>query len=397
MINNLPEDWKVEELRNNIIIQNGYAFKSKEFLEDGIPVVRITNVEERGLNLNKVVYYKEDTKLENFLIKNNDLLLSLTGDDKTLKVCINTYTQKMYLNQRVAILRNKEKLNYKYLFFSLKRYSKNLLNEAKGIAQKNISVDDINSLKIPLPQLQQQEKIVKVLDLSSNLIEKQKELLKNYDLFLKSKFIEMFGDPITNPMGWEYQKMEEVSDILTGNAFKSNQFQNANTGIALCRGINVGVGKLNWEDRVDWNKEDSLNLSRYLLEMNDIIVALDRPWIKEGFKISLVKNSDIPSLLVQRVSRIRAKSLSSQYLLFYLLSSLAFEKHAITTETTIPHISPKELKSFPIIQPPIELQNQFDSIVEKIEIIKEKENRKLKQLEDLHNSLMQKAFKGEIK
>ena len=114
-------------------------------------------------------------------------------------------------------------------------------------------------------------------------------------------------------------------------------------------------------------------------------------------KISLVKNSDIPSLLVQRVSRIRAKSLSSQYLLFYLLSSLAFEKHAITTETTIPHISPKELKSFPIIQPPIELQNQFDSIVEKIEIIKEKENRKLKQLEDLHNSLMQKAFKGEIK
>lgn len=68
-------------------------------------------------------------------------------------------------------------------------------------------IKQLKKLQVSIPPLQEQEKIVKVLDLTSNLIEKQKELLKNYDLFLKSKFIEMFGDPITNPKGWEVEKL----------------------------------------------------------------------------------------------------------------------------------------------------------------------------------------------
>ena len=77
---------KKVKLENYIHIQNGYAFKSNLFQNFGVPVVRITNVENGKLNLDKVVYYSEDKKLDKFFIKNNDILLSLTGDDKTLKV-----------------------------------------------------------------------------------------------------------------------------------------------------------------------------------------------------------------------------------------------------------------------------------------------------------------------
>ena len=140
---------KKVKLENYIHIQNGYAFKSNLFQNFGVPVVRITNVENGKLNLDKVVYYSEDKKLDKFFIKNNDILLSLTGDDKTLKVCINESDEKLYLNQRVAILRSNESLVQKYLYYSIKKYSLLILEKAKGIAQKNISVDDINSLEIP--------------------------------------------------------------------------------------------------------------------------------------------------------------------------------------------------------------------------------------------------------
>ena len=108
---------KKVKLQEYIQIQNGYAFKSNLFQNFGIPVVRITNVENGKLNLDKVVYYPEDKKLDRFIIKKNDILLSLTGDDKTLKVCMNDSDEKIYLNQRVAILRSNESLIQKYLYY----------------------------------------------------------------------------------------------------------------------------------------------------------------------------------------------------------------------------------------------------------------------------------------
>ena len=110
MIGKVPKGWKYDTLKNNVIIQNGYAFKSKEFQDSGIPVIRITNVSNGTLDIDKVVYYEEKENLKSFLIYKNDILMSLTGDDKNLKICINQYGNKMYLNQRVAKFNAKDSL-----------------------------------------------------------------------------------------------------------------------------------------------------------------------------------------------------------------------------------------------------------------------------------------------
>ncbi len=382
---------KKVKLQEYIQIQNGYAFKSNLFQNFGIPVVRITNVENGKLNLDKVVYYPEDKKLDRFIIKKNDILLSLTGDDKTLKVCMNDSDEKIYLNQRVAILRSNESLIQKYLYYSIKKYSSLILEKAKGIAQKNISVDDINSLEVPLPSIEKQKQIAKTLDKANELIELRKESITKLDALAKSIFIDMFGDPVENPMNWELNKLSEFGNCKNGLNFdsKRNECNIKCLGVGDFKNLTT-IRNIELLQTISIEKKPA---KEYLLQNGDII------FVRSNGSKDLVGRCIViyPNETEVTFSGfcIRFRLSTDLILIPYLLNVLkskSMRQNMLGRGANILNLNQQILLGLNIPFPPMELQNKFAKIIEKIEEQKSLYEKELEKLEENFQALLQKSF-----
>ena len=383
------------KLKDYITIQNGYAFKSKSFQNDGIPVVRITNVEDGFFNLNKVVYYQEDKKLSKFFIKKGDILLALTGDDKTLKLCINNYEKKMYLNQRVAILRSNNKLEQKYLYYTIKRFSKNILKKAKGIAQKNIGVDDINSLQIPLPPLPKQKAIAQKLDFAQRLIDLRKESITKLDDLAKSVFVEMFGDPVENEMGWEVVKLKNVLTNIDGGwspVCESRIRKNDNNGILKLSALTNDVYNQleNKEMKIDTKPK-----LETMVEKGDLLFSRKNTYMLVGscaYVFETKANLFLPDLIF-RLKII--ENINSIFLWKYLTNDMVkigLRNLSNGAAASMPNISKAKLLDFKIYLPPLTLQTKFAQTIQKIEAQKALYEQELVKLEESFEGLLQESF-----
>ncbi|WP_197063253.1 restriction endonuclease subunit S, partial [Capnocytophaga canis] len=157
----IPENWAWCRLGEVCEFENGFAFNSNDYKkEEGIPLIRISNIQNGTINLDEVVLI--DKKIdEKFIVKKGDLLIAMSGAT-TGKMGNYTFKEKAYLNQRVGNIRirNKDVLHSKYRDFFMLTKSNDILKMAYGGAQPNISGKMINSLSIPLPPLSEQKRIV---------------------------------------------------------------------------------------------------------------------------------------------------------------------------------------------------------------------------------------------
>ncbi len=283
----------------------------------------------------------------------------------------------------VKVLKNIENnSNTKYLYYVL-------LNNPIPNTGYNRHFKYLKRTEILIPPLPQQEKIVKVLDISSSLIEKQKELIKKYDLFLKSKFIEMFGDPIKNPMGWEVVKLGKYGTLARGKS--AHRPRNAPF---------LYGGKYPFIQTGDITKGNSIYLKNYKQTYSEDGIKQSKLFLKNTIAITIAANiGDTKILNFDCYFPDSVVGFNVERPLF-VSSLFSYYKNKLeqqATKTAQKNINLQVLNNLDVLYPPIELQNKFASIVEKIEKIKVQENKKLEHLETLHKSLMDKAFKGEIK
>ncbi|MCL1525557.1 restriction endonuclease subunit S [Xanthomonas nasturtii] len=151
------------------------------------------------------------------------------------------------------------------------------------------------------------------------------------------------------PNGWKKQTVEDCADLLTGNAFRSEDYVEAGeSSVRLLRGDNIIQGSLRWDDAKYWATPYIEALRRYEMRAGDIVLAMDRPIVNAGLKCSVVRQQDLPSLLVQRVARVRAKKNFDQEYLAQVLQTHRFIEHLREqkTETAVPHISPNNIREF---------------------------------------------------
>ena len=192
--------------------------------------------------------------------------------------------------------------------------------------------------------------------------------------------------------GWSDATLGDFAQVTTGFPFKSTGY--VRTGLRLLRGKNVGQGCLDWQDLKSWPLEGTEGLEDYALAVNDVILAMDRPWIEAGLKYATVSVDDVPCLLVQRVARIRAGPRLDQVFLRFLVASRPFTEHilAVQTGSTIPHISKAQIEEFRFDCPPLDEQRRIAEILgafdDKIEL-----NRKMtRTLEAMAQALFKSWF-----
>ena len=186
---------------------NGYAFKSEKYVESGIRIIRIANVQKGFIEDNSPVFYPMDLQeLDKFMLKSGDLLVSLTGNVGRVAI-LEKNMLPAALNQRVACLRLKtNKITRGFLFYILNSdfFEQQCIQSSKGVAQKNMSTEWLKEYEIPLYSLEEQRKITEILDEIRRIIVLRNKELEKLDNLIKARFVEMFGAGYIKDTDWVY-------------------------------------------------------------------------------------------------------------------------------------------------------------------------------------------------
>ena len=382
-------------------ILNGYAFKSEKYISSGIRVIRIANVQKGYIEDTAPAFYPLDTPdIEKYTLYEDDLLISLTGNVGRVALLKKEFLPAA-LNQRVACLRLKNNVPYDksflYCFLNSDYFENKCIQSAKGVAQKNMSTEWLKDYEIPDLSLDEQKKISTVLNKISDLIDIRKQQLFDFDNLVKSRFIEMFGDPVINDKNWIIDTMGNYMTTLTDfSANGSYELLDSNVVMydepnyaIMVRTTDLESGDLTsgvkYIDEAAYKLLDKSKLFGGELIMNKIGSA---------GKIYIMPYIDKPASLGRNAFMFRFDERLNMKYLYFLLSSdygtneiQQYVRGAVTK--TITKDSTRAIK---IIVPPIDLQNQFAEFVEQTDKLKFEVKEALEKLEILKKSLMQQYF-----
>lgn len=281
-------------------------------------------------------------------------------------------------NQAIAGITIKSDNVYReYLYYYLVSLKSAVNRLGRGVAQNNINMGILRNLPIPLPPLDEQRKIAAVLDKVSDLIAKRRQQLDKLDKLVKSRFIELFGDPILNQYGWSKVPLEENATLLNGRAYKQDELLDSGKYPVL----RVG----NFFSNRGWYYSDlELDEDKYC-ENGDLLYAWSAsfgPQIWNGDKV--IYHYHIWKVLV-------GSAYNKQFLcklLEYATESLMGDTHGIA----MMHLTKSGMEKTEFIVPPIDLQEQFAAFVEQTDKSKLAVQQGLQELEILKKSLMQEYF-----
>ena len=163
------------------------------------------------------------------------------------------------------------------------------------------------------------------------------------------------------PAHWEVTRLGKLITLTTGFPFKSEGFTQNARDVRLLRGVNVAPGRLRWREVVRWPAADVASYGEYLLETGDIALGMDRPVIRAGTRVALVSECDVPSLLLQRVARIRPSRRIRRDFALLLLRGKAFADYLapIFTGISVPHLSPEQIRGFRLPLPSVGEQDEI--------------------------------------
>ena len=215
---------------------------------------------------------------------------------------------------------------------------------------------DLCDSEIPLPPLSVQREIVARLERELAAVEKMKKgfeaLAETAKAEFKAERLEAHKKLLCGK--WPCEPLKKHVDVLAGYAFQSQGF--VESGIRICGGLIIAPDRIKWEECKYW--KSSNGIEQYLLHENDLVIALDRPWISGGFKMGVICKQDLPCLLIQRTARLRIKDVDFRYVMM-LLRDESFKLHCATSGTTVPHISHKDVETYEIPFPPARVQKEI--------------------------------------
>jgi type I restriction enzyme S subunit len=388
------------KVKNFAVVKTGGtpSTKNKDFWAGGhIPWL---NSGELNQNIVKTTRnYITELGLKNSsakLMPENTVLIALTGATTGV---VGYLTFEASANQSVTGILPSDKHIPKYLFYYLKSIRPKVLHDAYGGAQPHISQGYVKDLEIPLPPLDQQKKIAAILDAADAYRKKTKALIEKYDELTQSLFLDMFGDPVTNPKGWELNFLENVTTkIGSGATPRGGKQAYKKEGISLIRSMNVYDNRFEYKNLafIDENQADKLkNVS---VEKGDVLFNITGASICRS---SVVPEDVLPARVNQHVSILRPlkSKIISKFLSCFLISKNVKTKLLGVGSgggAVMEAITKEQLQNIEVITPPTQLQNQFADRVQAIEAQKAQAQASLVQAEDLFNSLLQRAFKGEL-
>ena len=368
---------------------SGFAFKSSLFNSDGIglPVVRIRDVLKGRSN----TYFSGEYD-EKFLVQDGDYLIGMDGQ-------FNLGVWKSgpaLLNQRVCKVDYvSNDLDIRFLARILPLVLKKIEDDTPFVTVKHLSVKKLNESIIPLPPVSEQKRIAAILDAADALRAKRRETLAQLDTLLQSTFLEMFGDPVTNPKGWELCPLTDIADLENGD--RSNAYPSGSDlvdeGVLFLSTKNIVDNHLIFDDCQFITRVKFDSLSRGKLQRYDLVITLRGTLGSCAvFDCQFDTGFINAQLLIIRPRRVKSLYLQA------LLSSKPMRRHLERSATgvAVKQLTSKKVGALSIPLPPPDLQNHFATIVQSVEQQKSRLRAHLDELDTLFASLQARAFAGEL-
>ncbi|BBL92013.1 hypothetical protein VroAM7_46660 [Vibrio rotiferianus] len=305
--------------------------------------------------------------------------------------------QGLATTELVPMLPDPELLDRRYLVHYLrsKQFVSWISDQVAGAKMPRVSMKVFWDHEIPLPPLDEQKRIAAILDRADAIRQKRKQAIELADAFLRSVFLDMFGDPVTNPKGWEVKEIDQVCTEIVDCVNRTAPTVDYETPYKMIRTTNIRNHKIDLSS-VRYVEKDVYEkwVRRLKPEVGDVIFTREAPAGEAG-----IINFKDSVFLGQRTMHFRPESekITSTYLLYELMAPGVQQQIArLSAGSTVTHLSVPECKKFKIRTPSIENQQRFTDIVNKVERSKKSLLASLEKSTELFNSLSQKAFSGQL-
>ena len=376
------------------VITCGVA-KRPEYVEDGIPFLSSKNVKADKFLLDHYNYVSEDDYKA--LTKHNkpevdDILYTRVGSFGEAAVIDFDFDFAIFVSLTLLKPKKDEVLpRYLMHYLNSPRIKHLAERSTSGIGVQNLNVNTVRKFPIELPPLDEQKYIANILDIADSYRKKTKNLIDKYEQLSQSLFLEMFGDPIKNPKNWNKEPMSNVMTIVRGGSPRPIKKFLGGT----YPWIKIGDGTKGSDIYLEKTKEhiikEGLSKTR-LLPKGSLIFA--NCGVSLGFARIITFEGCIHDGWLA-FTDLQEDRLSKIFLLKALNSITRFFRET-APDGTQPNLNTSIMNKFEIILPPIEMQSKFEKALLEIENQKTQAEQSLKKSEDLFNSLLQKAFKGEL-
>lgn len=363
-------------------IQYGYAFDSKKFSEDShyIPLIRIRDV-KRGFS---ETFYSGEYPNE-YIVHKGNLLIGMDGEFNIAR----WKSQDALLNQRVCKISAKHGACEEYLRFALVKELKSIENRTAFVTVKHLSAKELNKIELDIPTYEIQVSIAETLNNLENIIMLRKQQLTKLDELVKARFVELFGDPISNPHGFDKVTLSELADIKIG-PFGSllHKEDYIEGGHALLNPSHIIDGKVVPDNKLTVSVQKYEELSAYHLKTGDVVM---------GRRGEMGRCAVVPcdgylcgtgSLMVRTKGKVTADYIQK------IISFPSFKKSIedMAVGQTMPNLNVPIVSNFQIIKPPIEIQKSYYDFVEQVDKSKFAVQKALDEAQTLFDSLMQQYF-----
>jgi type I restriction enzyme S subunit len=327
------------------------------------------------------------------------ILLSCIGDIGKIGILKSNGTS----NQQITGLITNERVLPDYLYYYLMFNKSELENLANKAVVAILNNERLRELDVKLPSLSTQKRIAEILDAADALRRIDQELLKKYDELAQAIFIDMFGDPVKNEKGWSVKSLKDISTkIHSGNTPKGGSNVYVEKGITFFRSQNVWKNYLVYDDIAFIDDITHKSMSKSSLKHKDILMTKTGRINTENSSLgraAIYWGEDDKANVNGHVYLIRLKQNHVHEFVVYIMTSKEYRD--LIREVCVGGIDKRQLnkdhiENFPIIYPPVEKQKEFQSELQNIWHQKKICENSLKNSERVFNSLIQKAFKGEL-
>ncbi len=327
-------------------------------------------------------------------IQPSDVLMTIVGTVGRTAV-VNENLGNITLQRSVAVLHpNNEICNSRFLMYALRSKRTFFEKEAHGVAQKGLYLKQLSDIEIAVPDLNHQLKYVDSLDKVCGIIRERQKQLERLDELIKARFVEMFGNPVTNDRGWSTDSCKNLMrKIGSGATPKGGRESYCDEGISLIRSMNVYNNKFEYKDLAHITDEQAKQLDNVNIEKSDVLLNITGASVA---RCCVVPNDLLPARVNQHVSIIRCKERllpnfvccmftedNYQRLLWNIATAGGATREAITKQ---------QIEDLIIIVPPVDLQKQFTEFTKQVDKSKVVVQKSLDETKTLFDSLMQKYF-----
>ncbi|HAS6968060.1 TPA: restriction endonuclease [Vibrio parahaemolyticus] len=365
-----------------------------------VSFVAMASASEEGLLLNEESRVLKDTKKGFTYFERGDVLLA-----KITPCFENGKSLRPYqISNKVGfgstefhVLRaNMDKLDPTYLFYmvwndAFRFIGTNAMAGAAG--QKRVGTPFLKQLEIPLPPLAEQKRIAAILDKADAIRQKRKQAIDLADEFLRSVFLDMFGDPVTNPKGWEVKACKDLFKRITvGIVVKPSSYY-VESGVPALRSLNIGYYGIRSENLVYVSKSDNESiLSKTRVYEGDLVIVRSG---QPGKTAVVCKEFDGVNAIDILIATPKEELIDPQFFAFFMNSEggkkivLAEQRGQVQK-----HFNVGSLNSTAIPLPPLSLQRTFAEIV--ATVYGKYQTNKVTEFNEIFNSISQKAFSGQL-